>query len=323
MPVSPACVGLLSFGALLAVSVLAVVAVNDSHSTKSTRTAGAASAVVGAPAVIVDVGHDPPPPPPPPVAASAAASVRFAVAVSMSADAWTSATTSSVTSATAASADVDPNAVAVAVASGSIRLDFVVGLRGAATTPATSWVLLQCFLTDADAALACPNVYASQPTVASRATYALEVPVEAVLEPPRLEYVSPPSLPPPPPSLQWEQPMVPPSPPPPHPPPPAPRPPPRPPRPPNAPSTFVTVRRTDDCDDDAAGRRHLTRNECEAYALALYAPFEAHNGTLHHERGCMRWSGNDGVVEYMFSAHPHNHPCPNSTLVECYCVSEA
>jgi hypothetical protein len=248
----------------------------------------------------------------------------------MSADAWTSATTSDVTSATAASADVDPDAVDVAVASGSIRLDFVVGLRGAATTPATSWMLLRCFLTEADAALACPNVYASQPTVASRATYALEVPVEAVLEPPRLEYVSPPSVPPPPtpspphppppPSLQWEQPMVPPSPPPPHPPPPAPSPPPR---PPNAPSTFVTVRRNDDCDDDAAGRRHLTRNECEAYALAVYAPFEVHNGTLHHERGCMRWSGNDGVVEYMHSAHAHNHPCPNSTLVECFCVSTA
>jgi len=317
-PWRPWCLGALGVGGLVVVSVVAVVAVNSSHAAASTRTSGAASAVVdGAPAVIIDVGHDPPPPPPPPVAASAAASVRFAVSVSMSTDAWTSATTSGVTSATAASADVDPNAVDVAVAGGSIRLDFVVGLRGAATTPATSWMLLRCFLTDADAALACPNVYASKPSVASRATYALEVPVEAVLEPPRLEYVSPPSVPPPSPSLQWEQPMVPPSPPPPHPPPP------QPPHPPNAPSTFVTVRHNDDCDDDAVGRRHLTRNECEAYALTLYAPFEVHNGTLHHERGCMQWSGNSGIVEYMYSAHPHNHPCPNSTLVECFCVSEA
>ena len=303
----------------MVVSVVAVVAANTAHSTArtSTRASGAASAVDGAPVVIVDVGHDPPPPPPPPVAASAAASVRFAVAVSVPADAWTSATTSSVTSATAASADVDPNTVDATVASGSIRLDFVVGLRGAATTPATSWRLLQCFLTDADATLACPNVYASQPTVASRATYALEVPVEAVLEPPRLEYVSPPSLPsppsrPPPPSLLPPS-LLPPS-----------LLPPSllPPSPPRMPSTLVTVRHNDDCDDVTTGRRHLTRNECEAYALALNAPFEAHNGTLHHERGCMRWSGNSGIVEYMYSAHPHNHPCPNSTLVECFCVSE-
>ena len=72
------------------------------------------------------------------------------------------------------------------------------------------------------------------------------------------------------------------------------------------------------------GMRPLVEAECRAVAVEMGMPFEAHNGTLHHEQGCHYWDNGYGIIEFMYVVPGLSFPVcpPGRTNVVCFCQRE-
>lgn len=286
------------------------------------------------------------PPPPPPAAASSSSVVTFSVVAAGTLSTWTASgrrlgeggggaasAAEAFEAGVASVAGVPIEDVYFTILPASVLLTVELPLARSAYPPARAFARLDCVLRggpcvglDADL---CPAAAAA--AAADCASHAFGVAIERVDAP--LSVAAKPPPPPPPPE---------PAPPPPEPPEPSaprfspyplPPPPVAPPSPPHTPSPprrpmpasllhIGTVTHGQTCAD--TGMRELAEAECRAMAVEMGMPFEAHNGTLHHEQGCHYWDNGYGIIEFMYAAPGLSFPVcpPGRTNVVCFCQRE-